>query len=375
MNYLFQLTSTAKRLLTNIPALITKIGVFMILTLILGSVFSDSFKPTENEKSTVAYVLEDDGDVADRIICELSENEEIGEYISFLEVEDFATAEKSLAEEKYDAVLLVQDGFSKQIMEGNSVEIAVYMTSYATTKASVIKSCIQGFLNKVNAHGLQLNTDRTETTAADMSTDYSLEGERPDSMTYYAIAMLLMMLFYGADYGNSGTAEDYFGAVGDRLSIAPVGRFGMFVGKMLGTALVNFLLGCIIVVFTAVAFKTNWGSNSPLLLLILFEFSLLSTVFGAFLCLILGNEQRASAAIQIFALGFTIVSGGFYAGNFKMAKYFSFNHYAKTAITNLIYNGTDLSATWKNAGILLSALLVLITACVAASRRRKAGNL
>lgn len=375
MNLMNQLTSTVKRLFKNAPALITKIGVFMILTLILGSVFSDSFNPVENEEIKVAYVLEDDGAVAKNIMRELSKNQEIGAYLSFLEVENFEAAEESLAAEEYNAILLVQNGFSEQIMKGGSAQIMVYMTSYATTEASVVQSCLQGFLNQVNARIL-LSADGTDAPTESISANISsLEGNRPDSMTYYAIAMLLMMLFYGADYGNSGIAEDYFGAIGDRLSIAPVSKLGMFVGKILGTALVNFLLGCIIVAFTSLAFNANWGCHYPLLLLILFEFSLLSVVLGAFLCLALGNEQRASVAIQMFALGFTIVSGGFYAGDFKMVKYASFNHYAKAAITNLIYNETNLSVTWKNAGILLGILLVLIAACVATFRRRKAGNL
>ena len=33
--------------------------------------------------------------------------------------------------------------------------------------------------------------------------------------------------------------------------------------------------------------------------------------------------------------------------------YLSLNHYAKTAITNLIYNKNNLSVTWINVGILL----------------------
>lgn len=371
MSFLFQFFLTVKRLLTNFPALLVKIGVFIILTLILGSVFSSTFNPVQIKDIKVAYVMEDEGEIAANVMDALVKNEEIGEYLSFYLIDDLALAEDKLAQDEYKALMYIQDGFSKEIMDGGSPEFTVYMTSFAGTDASVIKSCIQGFLNQASLQMMQINADGAEIEIENIS----LEEERPDSMTYYSIAMLLMMLFYGAAYGNSCSAESYFGAIGDRLSIAPVKRGAMFMMKMLGTSLVNFFLGCVIVLFTSLAFKVNWGNNYWVLFLILFEFSLLSTVFGSFLCFALGNEQRASSAIQMFALGFTIVSGGFYAGNFNAAKYFSFNHYAKTAITNLIYNGSDLSTTWKNAGILLIIMFVLIIVCIVLSRKRKAGSL
>ena len=98
-------------------------------------------------------------------------------------------------------------------------------------------------------------------------------------------------------------------------------------------------------------------------------------MFGACICTILASEEKTSGMIQIFALGFTILSGGFYRGDFSGAKYLSLNHYAKTAITNLIYNKNNLSVTWINVGILLITGVILSAICAVGLRKRRMDNL
>lgn len=378
MKFAYQFIFSIKRLLANTGALVTKIVVFVILILILGSVFESSFEGSSIDGIKIAYVVEDNGDIGEAIMTAMVENEEIGEYLTFEKEEDFSVAEQLLADGEIDAVMLVPEDFSNFAQQKNSEEtLEVYMTSYADINASVIKSCTQGFLSGMNAAMAVRNMTGEATSEIQQDSpceELGVEGNSPDSMTYYAIAMLLMMLVYGADYGNNSTAEEYFGALGDRMRMAPISQFSRLVGRMTGIALVNFLLGCIVVIFSGLVFHVNWGANIPMLLLILYVFSLLCTVFGAALCLILGNEQRATGAIQMFALGFTIVSGGFYAGDFKKAKCFSFNHYAKTAINNLLFNGSDLTTTWKNLGILVALTIVFSIVCVVCGRMRKEGH-
>ena len=105
-------------------------------------------------------------------------------------------------------------------------------------------------------------------------------------------------------------------------------------------------------------------------MLVLLIFSLLCTVFGGVLCLIAGNERKASGLIQIFALFFTIISGGFYAGDFPGIKYLSFNHYAKMAINGILLGGSS-AVIWKNIGVMLGLILALITIFEKLSTRRR----
>lgn len=376
MNFLYQMFFAIKRLMKNIPALISKVGVFVLLIFILGSVFSDT-KENSIDEIKVAYVIEDEGELAQFMIDQMTTNDEITKYITFSAEEELELAEEMLAKGEYNALFYLAKDFSKKIQNEESADILVYMTSYADTDASVIKSILNAFLTNMNAEfAIQMIGDQgNEIESGHVCEKIELTKEGPNSMAYYTLAMILMMLFYGADYGNVCVAEEYFGSLGDRFSITPISNGTRFTGRMLGMAIVNFLLGLTVMIVSHFIFKVNWGDQVVLVLVILFEYSLLCTIFGAFLCTLLGNEQKTSGLIQMFALGFTIVSGGFYKGDFKGVEYLSFNHYAKTAITNVIYNSGELTSTWINSSILLGISILLGAVCVVGLKGRRSGNL
>ncbi len=377
MKFIYQMFFSVRRLLKNMPAFITKLGVFILLTFILGSVFSDTFQDSAADEIKAAYLVEEEDPAAEIIFEQLISNEQITEYITFFKEDDFAKADRKLADGAYNALLCVKNESDDPEKGNGKAKIEVYMTDYAETDAAIIKSVLNTFSINMNAE-LVLAGAGENTYPADGSKvceNLAVDMESPGAMAYYTLAMLLMMLFYGADYGNNCVAEEFFGVLGDRLSIAPIGKSVRFAGRMLGAATVNFLLGCAVVIISHFAFAVNWGNHIALLLLIIFEFSFVCTVFGACICTILASEEKTSGMIQIFALGFTILSGGFYRGDFSGAKYLSLNHYAKTAITNLIYNKNNLSVTWINVGILLITGVILSAICAVGLRKRRMDNL
>lgn len=377
MKFIYQMFFSVKRLVKNMPALMTKLGVFILLTFILGSVFADTFQKSTTDDIKVAYIVVEEDKIATSLIEQMILNEHINEYITFIQEDDFVEADKKLADEEYNALLYVRSDFADSMKENVKAKIEVYMTSYAETDAAIIKSVLNTFSTNVDTEfvlaDIGYNSHPRDVT--EVCENLAVERNSPNAMAYYTLAMLLMMLFYGADYGNNCVAEEFFGALGDRLAIAPIGKFIRLIGRMLGVSVVNFLLGCVVVIISHFAFKVNWGNNIVLLLLIIFEFSLVCTIFGACLCTILASEEKTSGMIQIVALGFTIVSGGFYKGDFSGVKYLSINHYAKTAITNLIYNESNLNLTWTYMGILLIIGVVLSVVCVVGLRKKRVDNL
>ena len=377
MKFIYQMVFSIKRLLKNIPALITKIGVFILLTFILGSVFTDTFQKSAMDKIKVAYIVDQKDKTATSLIWQMILNEQINEYITFIQEDDLAEADKKLADGEYSALLDITTDFADSMKENAKARIEVYMTSYAETDAAIIKSVLNTFATNVDTEFVlaDIGYHSQPGNASEVCENLAMEQNSPNAMAYYTIAMLLMMLFYGADYGNNCVAEEFLGALGDRLAIAPLGKFTRLIGRMLGASIVNFLLGCVVVIISHFTFKVNWGNNMVLLLLIIFEYSLVCTVFGACLCTILASEEKTSGMIQIFALGFTIVSGGFYKGDFSGVKYLSVNHYAKTAITNLIYNENNLNLTWTYMGILLIIGTVLSVVCAVGLRKKRVDNL
>lgn len=378
MNIINQMSYAIKNIFMNYRAIVTKMLTFIVIILILGSAFSDAFEPTSLDMIKVVYCIDDSGKAGKQFMDGVKGVESINELIEFVQVPTFEEAELLIDNEEAEAFVYLPENFSKQAedKESSSV-IEVYQRTYSGINQTVVESVMESFINGVNAasaiYEMQGSLEGFEfSEAAGLQKEpLTAAGKAPTSMGYYAVAMLLMMLLYGADYGCSGIADDYLGVLGERIRISPIRPYQQYIGKILGLSLVSFLQGIIVITFTKVVYNVDWGDNYLLILLIILSFSILTTTMGAMLCILTGDEKKGSSLVMVTIIGFTFLAGGFAKMDLSGIEKISPSYYAKTAILNTIYNG-DMNMVYQCLGVIWCITLVLALISVAAAGRKRA---
>lgn len=374
---LTQFLYTVKRLLKDYRSMLVKLGAFILLILVLGSAFSGAFDVTSIDTVKVAYFVEDEGPDGKDFVEMMKAEKDISDLVSFTEVADRATAEDMLDRDEVAAFLYIPPEFTAQVndLEVDN-ELIVYTKKQQSFDATVVQNVLDTFTYASNcAYAHFKATGSVEGFTFDMSdgtqkVHYTASGNTPTSMGYYAVAMLLMMILYGADYGCSGMAEDYFSATGDRLRVSPLNPLPQFVGKISALALVTFLEASFVIAFTALVYDVDWGTGTTLLtlLLIVLIYSIFSTSMGATISLL--TKGKGEGMVMVAIIAFTFLAGGFVAMPMPVIENLSPSYYAKTAIFNLLYNGS-LSLVWQSIGILAALSAVCTAASTFLIRRRR----
>lgn len=359
-------------------AVAIKLLSFILLILILGSAFTDAFEVSSLDEITVVCYNGDQGDSGKDFLDSMMKIDSIKELITFKEVSTFEEAEELVNNEEAEAVICIPDNFSEQVQTQDTANtIEVYQRKYSGISSTVIENVVESYVNGLNCAGvvyqLQGNLDGFDFTAESGLEEQPLtsSGKVPTSMGYYALAMLLMMMLYGAEYGCNGTAEESLGTLGDRVKLSPMKTYQQYIGKIIGLALVTFIQALVIIIFTKIVYDVDWGNNVPLLLAIIFSFSVVTTTLGAMLCILTGNESKAQSIITVLIIVFTFLAGGFVYADFSNVEHISLSYYAKSAILNMVYAG-DLNVVYRNIGIMWGVTVVFIIISVFIAERKKA---
>lgn len=373
---LTQFWYTVKRLLKDYRSTLVKLGAFVLLILVLGSAFGSVFDAASIEVVEVAYFNEDEGTSGEEFMDMMTDEEDIKDLVHFTEVTTLEKGQDLLDKDEVAALIHFPKEFTEQVLDLDDVnELIVYTKKQESFDATVVQNVIDTFTYASNCAYAHFKTTGSlagfdfEMDEGTEAVEYTASGNKPTAMGYYAVGMLLMMILFGADYGCSGMAEDYFSATGDRLRVSPLGVLPQFAGKILALALVTFLEALFVIGFTALVYDVDWGTGGTLLTLItiILVYSCFATILGAMLCLITGGKGEGLVMVAIIA--FTFLAGGFVAMPMPGIENLSPSYYARTAIFNLLYNGSK-TQVWQSVGI-LGGLTVICTAVSTWMIRRK----
>lgn len=372
MNFCIIAVYTMKRLFKDTKTVVTKIILPITLMIILGTVLSSGFEAKNLEPCTVAYINLDQGNYSTDLIKTLSAEDSIKDLITFVEVDSLEAAEEMCMKDEVVAAIVFPENFSEKSTDAESeISISVYTSKYSSSSEMIVNNVIESYANVVNIVSA-LNSIEKWNNASEYSYSRGADSIRVaspssdrkvvSSMDYYAVTMLVFTLFYGIHYGIDCIAEDYIGPMGQRLRSTPVNRFSQFGGKILGSCILNFLQGLVLMVVATLGFGVTWGSHLLVILFAAFTFSILATTIGAMLCMLLKDANRASSFGALLVPVLTFISGGFTRLDFDMLSYISPNYLAQTAIFNAMFNAGSLS-TWSYIGIMwgIIALLGLVT--------------
>lgn len=378
----YQMVHTLKCIFKDKRPLILKLLTIIIVILVLGSAFQNEFSSESLGRVRVAYLNEDEDSGGDVMIQSLLASDDVKEWMDLVEVENFEEGQHLAGDsgvdddEKICAMIYIPKDFTDKYQSAESNVITIYCGKTSQVEATVVKCVFDTFASTINLNStleknFNVSIDENFTLESGIEIMPMLAVGKPDSMGYYAVAMLMMVLIFGAEYGCSGIAEDYLGVVGERIKTTPLKPQNQYIGKLLGLCLASVIQGLFIVAFTGILYGANWGNNYPMILLIIFAMSCAATAIGALVCMITRNQARGSSIVSIIVIACTFLAGGFVKADMGALKYISPNYYAQTSMFNTIYNG-DMNVTYLYIGVLFIITVVAGVLAVFLSRRKNA---
>lgn len=339
---------TFKRKFKNcIPPLIL---LPLVLIPILGNSLKMLYEPSRSFTDTVA-VYSSDFKEYQSVSDFLKKNEKSNKHIKVTWVKQKEKALAALKDGKYYGVFDVKD--KKLYVDEEDVKDT---------------SLIQLFISSYNFSGNKVIKDSSVKNINSNS-----NNRKPSAMDYYAVTMLVMIMWYGGEYGIDIISDDR--DIINRTVSLPMAKEKIVIGKMLGTVTMMFFVSIVIIVFSKFVYKAYWGNNYILLTLVMLLFSFLTVNAGMAICLITKDRGTAGYITETLVVVFTFLSGGYlttrmFSADLERLSILSPSYAEQSIIFKIIYGyGENLKIFYLE--IIVLALLMFGITMLLARRRIK----
>lgn len=381
MRFICQITYSIKRIFMDYKPLCAKLLSAIVVILILGAANSSTFEKKDIDAGRIIYINDDKGEYGKLILEDITKNENLSSLTKFEQATSLEEAKELVNKDEASGVLY----FPKDFSEGNGSKIEthvfkVYCKSYSKEDSKsngvMIKTVMESLSDSLNAVNAS-NKINGKMDNISFSTDHIVEAITVDypvkttAMQYFAVAMTLMLIMYGTQYGSVSVAEDYLGTMGRRLKLSPMSPIEQYMGKIIGLSLMVFIEAVFIIFFTKFIYGVNWGNNYPLLFVIIMTYAVLANTLGALITIITRNPTISDVACISVIITFTFFAGGFFVMDFGWFKYISLSYYANVAINALIYQESH-NIIYTNLAILWAVTAVISVLSVVIARRKEA---
>lgn len=363
----------------NPKVILINLLTYAVIIFILGSVFGSTYDMQKSlGKVTIAYVKLDSGENGAMFEAVLHSND-VTQLAELKEVASLDDGKALIKQDEADAVIYIPDSFSDDRALQHVVN--VYLSADYGVPPLVVKNIVSSITNLMNtssviynitgqtdvvAIGAEPQKNNKENISEQSVTSSSLQATT--AMGYYSIAMILMLLLYGQEYGIFMASEDYLGTLGKRMRLSAVKPYEQYIGKGLGMSLVTFFQAVILLLLTKYVYGVDWGKYILIVLLTLYVLSILVTLLGIMLVILTRNIEKAQSLSNLITLGGTFIVGGFIIADFGSIAYLSPSYYAKTAIFNVVY-GNQVEQALIHIGLMIVICAVFAVVSLAASRR------
>nr|WP_283249462.1 ABC transporter permease [Bacillus sp. FJAT-49736] len=264
-------------------------------------------------------------------------------------------------------------------VEISNTGVKLYESERNSIEGNIIQGMMSAFVDKYNVAMAvaKIDSSKVSTVLASNHTipyinETSLHAAKsPGAMDYYAIAMTAMIAFYAALNGTSLMNVEIARKTGDRLLVSPARKSDIFLGKVFGSIVVNFIFIVIVVLFSKFVFKANWGDHLGTVLLVLFTEILMSISFGLGVSYLTKTAGAARTIVMIIIQVASFIGGAYYkidyAGNIPKLSPLS---WAIEGITKVIYEN-DLAAAIPSITLNLGITIITMLIAVVSFRRRE----
>ncbi|MFD1177780.1 ABC transporter permease [Paenibacillus puldeungensis] len=346
----------------------------LILMLVLGMALTNTFDNTV-KVGDIKVLVKDNGmnsDLAQGFEAFSKEAAKAG--MTFERLKPQVSGKEEVEQNRFDDYLEIDDH-----------NLSLYMSSRSDIKSSVVQGMLTAFAEKYNVVYAIVKSapEQAKTTlaAADRGGDYiketSITADRqPGAVDYYALGMASMTALWGSLSASRLISEEVKEGTAVRLIAAPVRKYEIFIGKVLGNLVVNVLCVLIIVFFSKYVLKAYWGTHLVAELIVLFSSVVMSVSLGLAVSYML-KETATRSVIVIFTNLAAFLGGSYFPmngdDNLGMLGHISGLspiRWTNLALTKIVY-GNQLSAIWPPVMLNLVLAVIMLAGAALIMRRRE----
>lgn len=229
------------------------------------------------------------------------ESKELKKTIKVEKLDHIPTTDKEKL--KYSGIAIIPDDFSYKFYQhsflgkGASPEISLQVNESKTLESKVLKDIFTRFQEEISLYtALNSANINPEELQAKMGKEIgevsTIAKKRPiNTVSYYAIGMSVMFIFYVASTIGSLAYEQKESQVYNRILLANVPKLNIFIGIFIATLIVVFLQLNILFGLSAIIFDVHWSNIAGYFLVSL----LLSIMIGGFAVLLSAVSYRAKS--------------------------------------------------------------------------------
>jgi len=283
----------------------------LVLILVLGMVFQPLWTSTPFVID-IAVLDEDNGEFSKILLEEVFGSEQLKDMVKIKYVESEEEIINEVNKGKIAAGVIIGEEFSQDIIKGEDTRIKIMADPEQTIKAGVIKNIVEAFTLEVLKRRIILGTSMGILVAENLINPVEIQqlipvwlseieniekfiqvdkktekrmDKNPLAMEYYAVGIAVMYLLFATNAGAETIFQERRNKTLERIKVAPVSEREILGGKLFGIFLIALLQFVMIVFFTRIFYRVNWGDSFLGIIIMIFSsvlaFSGLSTLLAS----------------------------------------------------------------------------------------------
>ncbi len=352
----------------------------IILIIILGAAFSGTFDSTiKLGEINVLYTIDENVNTADPMFEKAFNSFRDGmnkeHDIKFEETEDINVGMAGIENKQYDAYFHIT---------GDPVRADMYKNESSGFKTGIVENAMGSFLDTYVTMSVIARNNPAALTAQQSpdSGGYvkisSIDRKRqPGSTDYYAITMLTLFLLYATLTGFWGVRSEIEEKTAARILCSPTTNYQLLAGKVLGGITVTILQALVVILFSGLILKADWGEDLFTVALLVISYSIMAVSIGVALAYMIRNGEAASGILNSVIPVLVFLGGGYVPletmnANLSTIASISPVKWINSALLNVIYDGNYSSVAVSVCINLGMAVLFIVFSVVFSKRGNRA---
>lgn len=304
----------------------------IVLIFVLGLGLSSEFKSTNVTIDKFdAAVADNDNGIYSKELKNILKSKEVSKMINYKKMGE-ASAKAKIKNGQLPVLIVIPKEYSKNIMAGKKTSIKIYSDPGDTVDSKIVESFVKSYTGdvssveaavkasngqlknyKLDGHMI-INKLITQTkNSSSTLTESSLKAKNKlSAMQYYSAAMLAMYILFVASLGTTSMLEEREDGTLKKLFTTTASKFEIFCGKVLGVFFLGVFDVIILISFTKIAFKVDWGNSLSGLIVLSLTMIFASCGFSIFLSLIFKTAKSVSLTSSVIIMIMSFIGGSMF---------------------------------------------------------------
>lgn len=375
MNVITIIKNELKLMLRNRVNLVILLITPIAMIALMGYALKPFFNVEEKgiEKFDVLYINNDNGPIG-RSFDEYIRGEE-NLYFNIVKA-DSQDIESELLARGMNEAIVVPEKLTEKLTGGEEVKFIHISSGMDMISNNVVESFLGAFKDTTNVginienviKSYDLNTHEAASIQVDLLRKYgasfvntrSIGKQEPikiGSFQYFSVSMLVFFLLTSGMGLGIGILDDRSDRIYSRINSYPVSNNQYLLGKALGNGIIGIFQATIVIIFTSLVFKVNWGNNYLGLAIVVIAVLFSSSGLAVILSNLLNSSKALSTALIVIYWSITFVSGAF-------APIPAFEPIGRLTLNKWAFEATTGFMAGKSFGNVANYLLMLISLCL-----------